>query len=68
MAAQTLLRGAAVLLALAAPVTTPVLAATCPGEAEHDGRVAGGVGLVFAILDRRRFRSKKRRTVSVFTE
>lgn len=56
------------MLALPAPVTTPVLAATCRSEAEHDGRVAGGVGLVFAILDRRRFRSKKRRTVSVFTE
>jgi hypothetical protein len=65
---QTLLRCAAVLMLLAATVTTPVLAATGPGEAEHYGLVAGGVVLAFAILFRRRFRSKNRRTIRIFTE
>ena len=54
-----LLRCAAVLMLLSATVTTPGLAATGPGEAEHYGLVAGGVSLVVAYVFRRIHRSIK---------
>jgi hypothetical protein len=44
---------------VSATVTTPGLAATGPGEAEHYGLVAGGVSLVVAYVFRRIHRSIK---------
>lgn len=65
---QTLLRCPAVVMGLAAAGATAVWTATAPGEAEHSGWVAGGVGLIFAFLEWLRFRSKTRRTITVFTK